>query len=131
MSIQAIFGKIEFGADEPFREWCLPLDYFFPRRAPDQLMRFARPEFGRQFYRLAIHPPILIETLDPRFFRKIFRRFENALLDQMRLNILIVDIHLKSASPHANNRCSPAQRKVNRTASLERHLVDSATIELG
>jgi len=48
----------------------------------------------------------------------------------MRLNVLIVDIHLKSASPHASNRCSPAQRKVNRTASLERHIVDSATIEL-
>ena len=80
-------GAVE--ADRPFREWRLPLNYFFPRRVPDQLMRFACPEFGRPVDRLAIHPPILIETFDPRFFRKIFRRFENALLDQMRLNIVV------------------------------------------
>src|SRR5207245_6931017 len=89
MSIQTIFGKIEFAAAEPFCEWRLPLDYFFPRRAPDQLTRFARPEFGRPVDRLAIHSPILIETFDPRFFRKIFRRSENPLLDQMRLNIVV------------------------------------------
>src|SRR6266571_107405 len=89
MPIQTIFRNIEFAAHEPLREWRVPLEDFFPRRAPDQLRRFTRPEFGRLLDRLSIHAPILIETFDPRLLREILRWFENALLDQMRFDVVV------------------------------------------
>src|SRR5262245_14376915 len=50
MPIQTIFRNVEFAAREPFRErWC-PFEDLLPWRAPDQLLRFARPEFGRLLY---------------------------------------------------------------------------------
>jgi hypothetical protein len=45
MPIETILRDVEFPADEPLRERRLPLENFFPWRAPDQLTRFARPEF--------------------------------------------------------------------------------------
>src|SRR5438128_550003 len=89
MPIQTIFRNVEFTADEPLCEWCVPLEDFFPRGAPDQLRRFARPEFGRLLDRLSIHPPILIKTLDPCLLREILRWFENAVLDQMRFDVVV------------------------------------------
>jgi len=56
---------------------------------PDQLIRFTRPKFSRLLDRLSVHPPILIETFDPRLLREILRWFENAVLDQMRLDVVI------------------------------------------
>ena len=95
MSIQTIFGQIKFAADEPFREWHFPFDHFLPLFLPRQFFGFAPPEFVRPADRLAVHPPISIETFDLRPFRKILRWLENALLDQMRLDV-IVDLHLAS-----------------------------------
>ena len=47
MPVQAIFGNVQFPAHEPFRERRLPFEDLLPRRTPDQLLRFARPELGR------------------------------------------------------------------------------------
>ena len=66
MPVQTIFGNVQFPAHEPFRERRLPFENLFPRRAPDQLLRFARPELGRLPDRFSIHSPILSQALDPR-----------------------------------------------------------------
>ena len=100
MPIQAIFGKIELAADEPFRERRLPFEHFSPALLPDQFARFARPEFVRLLDRFAIHPPVLRKVFDSRFLRKFLRRFENSLLLQVRLDVCepdwhIVDLHSK------------------------------------
>src|SRR5215217_2178992 len=71
MTVQAIFRNVEFPTYEPFRERWLPLDNLFPRRSPDQLLRFARPKFGRLPDRFAIHSPILSQTLDSRLTAEI------------------------------------------------------------
>src|SRR5882724_3724686 len=71
MPIQTILRDIEFPAHEPLRERRLPLENFFPRRAPDQLARFARPEFCRLPDRFPVHPPILTKTLDSRVFGEV------------------------------------------------------------
>src|SRR5437764_3138557 len=89
MPIQTILRDVELATDKPLREWRVPVENFFPRRAPDQLARFARPEFGRLLNRLSIHAPILIETFDSCVFCEILRWFENTLLDQVRFNIVV------------------------------------------
>jgi len=89
MSIQTVFGNINFAADEPFSERRFPFEDLFPRRVPDQLIRFTRPKFGRLLDRFSVHPPVLGETFDPRLFREIVRWFENSVLDQMRLDVVI------------------------------------------
>src|SRR4029434_1371522 len=89
MPIQTIFRNIEFAADEPFRERRFPFEDLFPSRAPDQLTSLARPEFCRLPDRFSIHTPILIETFDSCVFREILPWFENALLDQMRLDVVL------------------------------------------
>src|SRR5712691_7007585 len=89
MSVQTILRNIELTADKPLRERRFPFQNFFPRRPPDQLTRFACPEFSGLVDRLAIHPPILIEVLDPCLLREILRWFENALLDQMRFDVVV------------------------------------------
>ena len=56
----------------------------------NQLLRFARPKFFRRPDRLAIHAPILLERFDARVFRELTRRFEDTLLDQVRLDVFHV-----------------------------------------
>ena len=80
MSIQAVLGKIEFSADEPFRKRRFPFQDFSPRLLPGKLLRLARPEFVRPLDRLAIHSLVLREVLDPRFLGEILGRLEDALL---------------------------------------------------
>src|SRR5438105_13894020 len=89
MSIQTVFGNVKFAADEPFRKWRFPFEDFFPRRAPDQLIRFTRPKFSGLLDRFSVHPPVMGETFDPRLFREIARRFENALLAPMPPDVVI------------------------------------------
>src|SRR5207247_6558346 len=89
MPVQTIFGNVEFAAHEPFRERRLPFDNLLPRRAPDQFLRFARPELGRLPDRFSIHSPILSQALDPRFTAEIRWRLENAFFDQMRFNVVV------------------------------------------
>src|SRR4029450_5059810 len=67
MSVQTISRNVQFPADEPFRERRLPFEDLLPRRAPDQFLRFARPELGRLPDGFSIHSPILSQALDPRF----------------------------------------------------------------
>src|ERR1700730_6160980 len=67
MSIQTIFGKIQFSADEPFRERRFPFEHFPPSLLPQKLARFTRPKFIRILDRLPMHPPVLREILDSRF----------------------------------------------------------------
>ena len=112
MSIKTVFGEIEFTADKPFRERRLPLEHAPPPFAPKKLARFPRPEFVRPLDRFAIHPPVLFETFDPRFFCKLLRWFEDALLFQERLD---VGVHWAVA-----NRLKPiagqAGQQVNRNS---------------
>src|ERR1041384_2655163 len=93
MSIQTIFREIEFAADKPFRERRFPFEHFSPALLPQKFARLARPEFIRMLDRLAVHSPILGDTLDPRLLREFLRRFEDALLLQERFNVLVVDLH--------------------------------------
>src|SRR5437764_3724820 len=80
MSIEAILGKIDFSADEPFRKRRFPFQNFPPRLLPGKLLRFARPEFVRVLDRFAIHPVVLSQVLDPRFLRELLSRLKDALL---------------------------------------------------
>ena len=89
MSVQTIFRDIEFAADKPLRQRRFPLENFFPRRAPEKFIRFACPEFVRLLDRFSIHPPVLIQALNTSLLREIFGRFENALLDEMRFDIIL------------------------------------------
>src|SRR5947209_4021048 len=80
MSIEAILGKIDFSADEPFRKWRFPFQNFSPRLLPGKLLRLARPEFVRLLDRFAIHPLVLSQVLDLRLIRKLLSRLKDALL---------------------------------------------------
>src|SRR5947209_3600771 len=80
MSIQAVLGKIDLSADEPFRKRRLPFQNFPPRLLPGKLLRLARPEFVRLLDRLAIHPLVLSQVLDLRLIRKLLSRLKDALL---------------------------------------------------
>src|SRR5262249_41513612 len=71
MPIQTVLRDVEFPADEPLREWSLPLENFFPRSAPAQLALFARPQFCRLPDRFLVHPPILTKTFDSRVFGEV------------------------------------------------------------
>ena len=89
MPIQTIFRDVEFAVYEPLREWRFPFQNFFPRCAPDKLVSFACPKFGGLLDRLPIHSPILIEAFNTSLLREIFGRFENALFDQMRFDVVV------------------------------------------
>ena len=89
VAVQTIFRNVEFAAHEPFRKRRLPFDNLFPRRAPDQLLRFARPELGRLPDGLSIHSPILSQALDLRFTAETRCWLENAFFDQMRFNVVV------------------------------------------
>src|SRR5438034_11813437 len=89
MSVQTIFRDIEFAADKPLRKRRFPLENFFPRRTPEKFIRFAPPEFVRLLDRFPIHPLILTEAFNTSLLCEIFGRFENALLDEMRFDIVL------------------------------------------
>src|SRR5437660_3759184 len=65
------------------------MENFLTRGVRIQVTRFAGKEFSGLVDRLSIHPPILIETFDPRLLREMLRWFENALLDQMRFDVVV------------------------------------------
>src|SRR4029077_2250498 len=87
--VQAILRNVQLPAHEPFRERRLPFDNLFPWRAPNQLLRFAGPEFGRLSNRFSIHSPILSQALDPSLTAKTRSRLEDAFFDQMRFNVVV------------------------------------------
>src|SRR5205823_11687248 len=93
MSIEAILGKIDFSADEPFRKRRFPFQNFPPRLLPGKLLRFARPEFVRLLDRLPVHPLVVREVLDLRLLSELLQRLEDALLLEMRFDIAVVDLH--------------------------------------
>src|SRR5260370_4575039 len=89
MSIETIFGNVEFAADEPLREGRFPFEDLFPSGAPDQLARFSSPEFCRLPHRFSIHPSILTQTLDSPLPPVFPRWLENAFLDEMRFDVVV------------------------------------------
>src|SRR6266513_1999328 len=107
MAVQTIFRDVQFPANEPFRERRLPFEDFLPRRAPDQLLRFARPELGRLPDRFSIHSPILSQALDPRFTAETRCWLENALFDQMRFNVVVHEQSLICARTFFGKRGPP------------------------
>src|SRR5438270_11896601 len=106
MTIETVLRKIELPADEPFRERCFPLEYFFPRLSPNQFLRFSRPKCVRSSLRLAVHFSILGERFDACFLCKVFRGLEDAPLDQMRFDVRF----------HASFLISPATLQGKRAA---------------
>ena len=91
MAVEAILRDVEFPADKPLRERRFPFEHLLPRRLPDQLSRFARPELLRRLDRLAMHPPVMLEAADARFLREGAAGFEDAFLDQVRLDVFFHD----------------------------------------
>src|SRR6266568_2729906 len=89
MPIETIFRNVEFAANEPLGEWSFPLENFFPRRTPYPLARFACPELGRLLDRLPIQPLVLLENFSLRLLPQLLPRFESALLNQMRLDVVV------------------------------------------
>src|SRR4030095_15651651 len=89
MPVETVFRNVEFAANKPLCEWRFPVENFFPWLLPDQLTRFARPEFCRSLDRLSIHPPILIETFDSRLLCETPRRSKDTLLDQVRFDVVM------------------------------------------
>src|SRR6516162_2954653 len=104
MTVQTIFRNVQFSADKPFRERRFPFDNLLPWPAPNQLLRFARPELGRLPDRFPIHPPILSEALDARFTAETRRRLENALFDQVRFDVVLHEQFLICARPFEGKR---------------------------
>src|SRR5262249_14385955 len=111
MPVQAVFGNVEFPPHEPFRERRLPFDTLLPWPAPNQLLRFARPELARLPDRFPIHPPILSQALDSRFTAETRRRLENALFDQVRFDVLVHEQFLISARTFEGKRALPRNRR--------------------
>src|SRR5678816_2979066 len=89
MPVQAIFRNVQFPANEPFHERRLPFEDLFPWRAPNQFLRFARPELGRLPDRFSIHSPVLSQAFDPRLTAETRWWLENAFFDKMRFNVVV------------------------------------------
>ena len=89
MPVQTVFRNVEFGAYEPFCEWRIPMENSLPRRAPNQVTRFTCPKFSRLVDRLSMHPSILGQAFDSRLLNEILRWLENALLNEVRLDIIL------------------------------------------
>ena len=87
MPVETILGNVQFPADEPFGERRFPFEHFFPALLPDQLVCFAGPEFLRTVDRLAIHAPVLLKASNPGALCERLRRFENAFLNKVRLDV--------------------------------------------
>src|ERR1044071_1982702 len=87
MAVETILRNVQFPAHEPLRERRSPFEHFRPSLLPNELLRFAGPEFLRLIDRLAIHPLILLETSNPSALRELFRWFENTLLDKVRFDV--------------------------------------------
>src|SRR6266576_5261359 len=107
MAVQTIFRDVQFPANEPSCERRLPFENFLPRRAPDQLLRFACPELGRLPDRFSIHSPILSQALDPRLAAESRCWLENAFFDQMRFNVVVHEQSLICARTFQGKRALP------------------------
>src|ERR1700736_438934 len=127
MSIQTILRDIQFAVDKPFREGSFPLPDFLPALVPNELACLPRPKLRRLLDRFAIHPAVLIKAFDSRLLGKILRRLEDALLLQVRLDVLVVDLHFESERTLTIDACplnpnlSPRRsrrntKKIKRTA---------------
>src|SRR4051812_25228754 len=89
MTIEAILRHVEFASDEPLGEGRFPFDHLLPWRAPAQISCFPRPKRVRLFDRLAMHSAVFLQAPDARLLREGLARFEDALLDQVRLNVVV------------------------------------------
>src|ERR1700730_18232140 len=90
MSIQTIFGNVQFSADKPFRERRRPVENSLPRPLPSEFFRLACPKFRGTLDRLAIHPAILPEGVDPGLRSKFLRWLKHAALGQKRFDVRVV-----------------------------------------
>ena len=65
VAVEAIFGDVEFAADEPLRVGRLPIEDFFEGLAPDELLRgLSAPEFFWGVDRLRVEP--FVSGLTPK-----------------------------------------------------------------
>src|SRR6478672_3686737 len=128
MAIQTIFRNVQFASDEPLCEWRFPFQNLFPFGAPDQLACFSSPEFCRLLHRFSIHSPVLSETFDSRVFREVSCRLENALLDQMRLDIGLHEQSLICRRIFQGKRAVPAVLKRSKKLQRLRRSQERATL---
>ena len=68
MAIDAVVTEIGFSADKPLRERFLPIEDFFPRFEPMELIRDFPPKFLRIAERFTMEFFVLGEALEVRFF---------------------------------------------------------------
>jgi hypothetical protein len=79
--VEAVVTDIELSADKPLGERLLPLQHFFPRLEPDQLvLRLFRPELLRRTDGFIVKLAILGERFDVGSCGECFGRRKNPIL---------------------------------------------------
>src|ERR1700722_12511912 len=87
VTVEAVVGKIDLAADEPFRPRTIPFQNFFPGLEPVQLAGDAAPEFVGIVDRFAIDPFVVGQALDVRVLAEFRGRLELALLLQNGIDV--------------------------------------------
>src|SRR3984957_19108989 len=87
VTVEAVVGKIDLAADEPFRPRTIPFQNFFPGLEPVQLASNPAPEFVGIVDRFAIDPFVVGEALDVRVLAEFRGRLELALLLQNGIDV--------------------------------------------
>ena len=87
MPVEAVLRDIELAAGEPLREGHLPVEHLRPLLRPGEFRRLARPEFLGPLHRLLPHRAILGHRLDAGLLRELLGGLEDAVFDEMRLDV--------------------------------------------
>ena len=88
MPVEAVFGDIDFSADEPLCIRAFPLEYVGPFFLPDEFLGLACEKLFGLFHALLPHRLVLRHRADAGLFGKLFGRFEDAVLDESGFDIL-------------------------------------------
>lgn len=88
MLIEAVVADIQLPADEPLREWFLPLQSRFEGLEPNQLLLCdLRPKFLGVLHRRIVNLFVLRERFDVGALRKLLRRFETTVFSRHRSDV--------------------------------------------
>ena len=111
MTVQAVFREIQLTANKPFCKGCFPIEHFLPRLMPNEFPGFTRPKSVGASNRFAIHFSVLREGFDPRAFGELAGRLEDALLDQVRFDVLVHSNFLISLAHAGGKRREEALKR--------------------
>ncbi len=87
MPVEAVLRDVELAADEPFRERRLPLERLLGLLPPVEILGQVAPEFLGLLDRFFPHRSVLLHAADARPFDEALGRFEDAVLDEVRLDV--------------------------------------------